>query len=397
MNDPHGYDLSRRKDLLAIASRMAVKLAGESGAIEENRFLPQEIATEMADAGLYRMLTPAIYGGYEVDVHTFIEVIELLSRSNASAGWCAFISCTSATIGAYLPAEEARQVFANPGVKCAGVFAPRGRAVRVTRDGIDGFLVNGRWPWGSGSRNADYITGGCLVMDAEGKPETTGNGTPNVRSMLFGADQIDIFDTWHTMGLCGTGSNDYSVKDLFVPVTRSAALLTDTPLATPLYKFPIFGLLGVGIASVALGIARSAMDEVMALANQKTPQGSAKLLAERASTQEHAARSEARWQAARAFLLNAVDEAWDAAMKSEISLQQRWNIRLATTYAVEEAAEIVSRMHRIAGGSAIFDTSPLQRCLRDVHVATQHMMVSESTYELVGRLLLGMPTNTSML
>ncbi len=397
MKTSHGYDLSQRKELLAIASRMAGKLADSSAAIEENRFLPHAIADELANAGLYRMLTPEVYGGHEIDVHTFIEVIELLAYSNASAGWCTFISCTSATIGAYLPADAAKQIFSDPNVKCAGVFAPRGQAVRVIRDGVEGFVVNGRWPWGSGSKNADFITGGCLVLDANGKPETTKSGTPNVRSMLFSADQVEIFDTWHTMGLRGTGSNEYGVTDLFIPTSRSAALLTDTPLATPLYQFPIFGLLGIGIASVALGIARSAMDQVLALANQKVPQGSSRLLAERASTQEHLARSEARWQAARAFLLNAVDEAWDAAVESEISLQLRANIRLATTYAVEEAAEIVSRMHKTAGGSAIFDSSPIQRCLRDVHVATQHMMVSESTYELVGRLLLDLPTNFSML
>jgi indole-3-acetate monooxygenase len=266
------------------------------------------------------------------------------------------------------------------------------------RDGVAGYEVNGSWPWGSGSRNADYISGGCFVLNADGQPEMAAPGTPNVRSMLFEASQVDIKDSWRVLGLRGTGSNEFTVRNVFVPATRSAALMTDTPLPNPLYKFPVFGLLGVGIASVALGVARLAIDSLIQLATEKTPQGSARLLAERMSTQEHVARSEARLRAARAFLLDAVETAWRASSGTEpMSAEHRRDIRLATTFAAEEAAEIVTRMHRTAGGSAVYDTSPIQRCLRDVHVATQHMMVSESTYELAGRLFLGLPTNISML
>ena len=384
--------------LMDAAERLAPRLREANAAIESQRFLPQDIATELAAAGLYRMLTPAALGGYEVDVHTFIIVIERLARADASAAWCTFISCTSAIIGAYLPEAEARVVFANPEVKCAGVFAPKGKASRTLRNGVEGFIVSGRWPWGSGCRNADFLTGGCLVMDADGKPETLPGGIPNVYSMLFSAEQVEIHDTWHALGLRGTGSNEFAVRELFVPATRSAALMTDTPLPGPLYRFPLFGLLGVGIAAVALGVARLAIDSLIELATQKTRQGSARVLAERASTQEHVARSEARWQAARAFLLHAVDAAWIAAVETgQISITHKRDIRLATTFATEEAAVVVNRMHTTAGGSSVFDASPIQRCLRDVHVATQHMMVGESTYELTGRLLLGLPTNVAML
>ncbi|WP_394830101.1 acyl-CoA dehydrogenase family protein [Pendulispora rubella] len=397
-NDSEVAGRSRRQQLMDTAERLAPRLREANAAIERQRFLPQDIATELAAAGLYRMLTPAALGGYEVDVHTFVLVIERLARADASAAWCTFISCTSAIVGAYLPQAEARVLFASPEVKCAGVFAPRGQASRTTRNGVEGFLVNGRWPWGSGCRNADVLTGGCLVLDADGKPEMLSGGTPNVRSMVFSADQVEIHDTWHALGLKGTGSNDFAVHELFVPAARSAALMADTPLPGPLYRFPLFGLLGLGIAAVALGVARLAIDSLVELATQKTPQGSTRLLAERASTQEHVARSEARLRASRALLLQAVDAAWTAAVETgRISTEHRRDIRLATTFATEEAAAVVNRMHTTAGGTAVFEASPIQRCLRDVHVATQHMMVGESTYEVTGRLLLGLPTNVAML
>ncbi|MEQ5843735.1 acyl-CoA dehydrogenase family protein [Paraburkholderia acidicola] len=394
----HGDDLSTRRHLLAVADQMAEGLQTANAAIEAQRHLPQKIAQSLADAGLYRMFTPRHLGGHEVDVHTFVLVIERLARADASAAWCTFISCTSAIIAGYLPEAEAQLIFHKPDLKLAGVFAPRGRARPLVRDGVAGYLVSGSWPWGSGSRNADYVSGGCLVMDAAGKPELLADGTPNVRSMLFDATEVEFTDNWHVMGLRGTGSNEFAVHEVFVPATRSVALMSDVPLPKPLYKFPVFGLLGVGIASVALGVARLAIDSLVELATEKTPQGSSRLLADRASTQEHVARSEARLRAARAYLLDAVDAAWEASLQpGPISIDLRRDIRLSTTFATEEAAAVVDRMHRMAGGSAVYESSPLQRCLRDVHVATQHIMVSESTYEVAGRLFLRLPTNISMI
>lgn len=391
-------NLSLRSQLLATADALASALTTAHAECETLRHLPQHTAQALADAGLYRMFTPQRLGGFEVDVNTFVQVIERLARANPSAAWCTFIACTSAIVAGYLPDAETRHIFKQPDVKLSGVFAPRGRATATERDGVSGYLISGSWPWGSGSRNADYISGGCLVMDAHGKAEVTSSGMPNVRLAVFEANQVTLIDNWHVMGLRGSGSNEFEVRDVFVPATRTVSLLTDTPCDGALYKFPVFCLLAVGIASVALGIARQAIDGLVELANEKTPQGSARLLAERTATQEHVARSEARLRAATALLLNAVDTAWQASLGPEpISTEHKRDIRLATTFATEEAAAIVDRMHRTAGGSSVFESSVLAHCLRDVHVATQHMMVSDATYEVVGRLFLGLPTNVAML
>jgi alkylation response protein AidB-like acyl-CoA dehydrogenase len=385
-------------DLLDKAEDAARFLHGKSDAIEKNRRVPDEIARHLARQGLYRLLTPAQYGGFETSVETYLRVVERLAMADAAVAWCVFVGNTSTLVGAYLRADEAQRLFADPDLIMAGVFAPRGTAKAAVQDGVDGYQVSGRWSWGSGAHNAQFISGGCLVMGNDGKPEALPDGTPIVRSMVFPMAQVTLHDTWHVAGLCGTGSGDFEVRDVFVPRQRSLSLMADMPLKRPLYQFPVFGLLGIGIAGVALGIARVALDSLLDLAGRKTPQGSAKPLAQRPATQQEVARAEATLRSARSYLFEVIAAAQqDAAGGNAIPVERRRDIRLATTHATHAAAGVVQRMYLLAGGSAVFLSSPLQRCLRDVNVATQHMMVSEATFELAGRVFLGLPTNAAML
>ena len=223
-------------------------------------------------------------------------------------------------------------------------------------------------------------------------------GIPQSRMMIFEADQVHLHDTWDVSGLCGTGSTDFEVTDLFVPASRAVSLVSDKPLPCPLYCFPTFGLLGIGIAAVSLGLARGAIDGLVDLAGGKTPQGSSKPLALRAKAHLDVSEAEALTRSGRAYLMEAIDAAWDAATRNgEITVAHRRDLRLATTHAVRSATKAVDLMYTLAGGSSVYRSSALQRQFRDVHVATQHMMVSDATYELTGRLLLGVPTNTAML
>jgi|TARA_Y100000296_G_C5178172_1_gene261434 alkylation response protein AidB-like acyl-CoA dehydrogenase len=390
--------VSQRDILLATADAAASRFAMRVEEIEANSYLPQDIADDLASAGLYRLLTPVEYGGLEISVELFVEIIERLAQTDASAAWCTFISCTSCVLAGYLDPAVSEQLYGKPDLKAAGVFAPRGKAIRETRDGQPGFRVSGRWFWGSATKNADVIQGGCLVLDADGKPELLPGGRPRVQSILFDRSQVTHLNNWDAFGLLGSGSGEFEVDDVFVPEAYSACLMADRPLDRPLYRFPVFGLLGIGIGAVALGVGRHAMDTLIDLAGDKTPQSSSKTLAMRASTQQAVARAEASWRSARAFMLDAVRAGWHEAEKTgEIAVNTRRDIRLATTHAVHSAQEIVSTMYRLGGGNAIFAQSPLQRCLRDIHVITQHFMVSDSTYELTGRLLLGLDTDITML
>ena len=376
------------------ARALAPRIRQAADQIERDRRLPAELVQALAAAGIFRMCLPRTLGGDEVDPATMIRAIEALAEADGSAGWSAMIGTTSGVVSAYLPEDAAREIYASSAeVVTGGVFAAHGRATVV--DG--GYRVTGRWPFASGCEHCTWLMGGCLLLDG-GAPRLLPGGMPDARMMLFPAAEARILDTWTVSGLRGTGSHDVAVEDVFVPASRSVSLLTDRPRhAAPLYAFPVFGLLALGIAAVALGVARGAIDALTCLAAAKTPTGSRRLLAERPLVQMQIAEAEALLGAARAFLFDTVAGAWDAARRGEIGRRERALVRLAATHATANAARAVDLMYHAGGGSVVYATSPLQRQFRDMHVVTQHMMVAPPTYELVGRVLLGVDADTSML
>jgi alkylation response protein AidB-like acyl-CoA dehydrogenase len=238
------------------------------------------------------------------------------------------------------------------------------------------------------------------VLDGE-TPRTGPGGRPDVTLAVFPAGSADVIDTWSVTGLRGTGSHDMAVRDLAVPPGFSASLISGQPRERgPLYAFPPFGLLAASIAAVGLGIARGALDDLAELAGVKTPTLSSRRLAERTATQAGVARAEAGWRAARTSLHAAIGDAWAeavAARAPRVGVEARTGLRLAATHAMEASAGVVDVAYNLAGGSAIYETSPLQRRFRDVHAATQHMLVGPATWELTGRALLGLEVDDSQL
>lgn len=380
-------------DVVEVARGFGPVLLERADEIEAARRLPEDLARSFAEAGLCRLLVPEYVGGLEVSPGEMLGAVEALAEADGSAAWCVFIYATTGSLLAYLEPEHAKAVFGTPETILAGVFAPLGQAVAEP----DGFRVTGRWQWGSGTQNADWILGGCRVI-RDGEMEKAPGGAPLPRHMLARAGEVRFFDTWNVSGLCGTGSTDFAMEEVWVPVGHSASLFLDRPLERPLYSFPNFSLLALGIAGVALGLARAAIEELVDLAGGKTPQGSSRSLANRPHTQAELAQGEAGLRGARAFLQEAIDAAWESArLDGGIPVDQKRDLRLATTWATRSAAGTVDRMYELGGGSSVHRSSRLQRLFRDVHVATQHMMVAPSTYELTGRLLLGLPTDTTFL
>lgn len=376
---------------LALAPR-ARELADET---ERGRRLPLELVESFTKSGIFRMLVPKSLGGEEVEISVMIGAIEALSRGDGSAGWCAMIGATSGVTAAYLPVDHAREIYGrDPSLVTGGVFAPHGRALVV--DG--GYRVSGRWPFASGCEHCAWLMAGSVVVE-NGKPRMLESGAPDSRLVFFPRTQAKILDTWNVSGLRGTGSHDLEVSEVFVPAGRSVSLMTDRPReGGPLYRFPVFGLLALGGAAVALGIARAAIDELRALAIAKVPTAGRKRLSERGVVQVEMAKAEALLGSARAFLFEAVGEAWsEAASGNDISIERRARLRLAATHATMTSAKVVDLMYDAGGGTAIYASSPLQRLFRDVHVVTQHMMVAPATLELIGRVLFGIETDTAML
>lgn len=385
-------------DILAVADAFSDELAQRAAEVEANRFLPQDLAAKFAEAGFYRLCIPEACGGLEANPRFLVEVVERLARGDASPAWCVMIGATTGLLAGFMPPGEAQAVFGAPDVISAGVFAPRGKAVREVRDGVEGYRATGCWQWGSGSRNATWIAGGCLIMGEDGKPETAPEGVPQNRMLIFPKNEVTLLDTWDVSGLNGTGSTDFEVSDVFVPASQAISLISDKPLARPLYAFPTFGLLSIGIAGVALGAARGAIDDLVGTATAKKPQGSSKTLAERAKAHLDVSEAEALTRSARAYLYEAIDAAWEAATQhGEITEAHRRDLRHASVHAVKSAGRTIDLMYTLAGGSSVYRSHALQRRFRDIHVATQHAMVADATYELTGRLFLGVPTNTAML
>jgi alkylation response protein AidB-like acyl-CoA dehydrogenase len=375
---------------VAAAHALAPTIAARAADTEAARRLPADLAADMAAAGLFRLTIPKSLGGHEALAQTFFDTLEILGRADAATGWCAMIANTTALASAWLPTPHATEVFGNPLGISGGVFAPMGKAVA---DGDD-FVVAGRWAWASGSANCGWLTGGALIFD-DGKLRTLANGAPDHRMMFFRREEVELIDTWDASGMRGTGSGDMSVSNVRVPRARSVSFLTDTPTETgPLYAFPPFGLLALGIAAVAAGNARAALDDLKTLAMTKKGAGSSRTLAERGTVQAEFAQSETRLEAGRALVTREIATAWARAERGEaFDAPLRARLRAAATHLVRTASDVVRSAYDMAGGTAVYSIHPLQRRLRDAHVATQHMMVGPPTWELVGRVMLGMPTD----
>jgi alkylation response protein AidB-like acyl-CoA dehydrogenase len=377
------------------ATALAPGIRAAADRIERDRRIPAELVRALADAGIFRLCVPRALGGVEADPATMIRAIETLARADGSAGWSAMIGATSGVASAYLPEAAAREIYGSSrDVISGGAFAPHGTAVPSE----NGYRVTGRWPFASGCEHCTWLMGGSVIQD-RGRPRLLPSGMPDSRLMLFPASAARVVDTWTVAGLRGTGSHDIAVEDLFVPASHTFSLVADRPRERgPLYAFPVFGLLALGIAAVALGVARAAIDELSQLARGKRPTGSHRLLAERPTVQAQVAEAEAVLGAARAFVFETVGAAWERAQAvGAIDLTERARLRLAATQATLAAVRATDLMYTAGGGTAVYATSPLQRHFRDVHVVTQHIMVAPATLELAGRILLGVEADTSML
>jgi len=381
--------------LLKVAQSFAPRIRLVYEQIEADRRLPPALVKSLANAGLFRMLIPQSLGGLEIDAITMLEVFEEMAKVDGSVGWCTMIGATGGLVSAYLPDPIARTIYASdPHVITGGALAPTGKAMAV--DG--GYRVTGRWQFNSGCQHCSWLMGTCIIFDGD-TPRKGKNGEPIATMMIFPATDVEIIDTWVVSGLRGSGSHDIVADDIFVPDGYHASLISDRPFHHgPLYRFPMFGLLAASVASVALGMARGAINTLRDLAPKKRLTTTRKRMAEREVVQMQVAQAEGLLRSGRAFLFETAQQVWNDLLAQETSsLEQRALLRLAATQAATHAAQAIDLMYHAAGSSAIWAHSPLQRHFRDVHVVTQHAILSAPVYEMTGRVFMGQPTETAML
>lgn len=379
--------------LLSIVEDLVPLVREHANEGEKERQLPKALVKAFKETGVFRMCRPKALGGLEVDPLTVIQVCERLSWADGAAGWCAMISGGGSIFAGILSAQGGAEIFSSPDVVQNGSFALTGQAREV--DG--GYKISGRWSFMSGSNYADWFGGNCVVFDGA-TPRMTAAG-PEVVVASWRASDSRIIDTWDAAGLRGSGSHDVEVKNLFVPTSQAVRFPPAGPTHPgPLYAFPFFGFLAMSIASTALGIGRAAIDELTDVAKVKTPFGMMSSLATRPSAQIAVAEADGALRAARAFMIDATERAWARAVdRVQLSVEDRYMLRLAATNATQAAARAVDLTYTAGGGSALYSRSRLQRCFRDIHAITQHATVASHTNELLGQIKLGVASDAPLL
>ncbi len=392
MNETHdnAFDAAngnRRNALIDAAISLLPEIRDMADEIDEARRLPDRLVDKLADAGFFRMMVGRELGGLEADPLTAVRVVEALSSASPSVGWVVMIiACTNFWTARVLPDEAVKEVF-TPGspVNVAGTLVPYGRAVKA--DG--GWRVSGQWPFGSGCHLAHWMASGSWLYDGQ-EPITEDDGAPAWRVFHTQITDCRILDTWHTTGLRGTGSHDYTMDEIFVPdrlVTRHSL---QAPSLRPDRHYAYSAVVIPVMAAVSLGAARGSVDGLIELFGRQMDQHSIRPATSRFDKQADLGAAEALVGSARAYLYDVLAQVWVKVTTGEpLTSELRGRFRLACTTAVTSSVAAVNLVYGAGGSSSIYVSSPLERLFRDVRTAAAHVANRPSTLADGGALLLG--------
>lgn len=373
--------------ILANARALAPQVAARSGEIEALRRLPADLVAALRSAGLFRMGRSRAKGGPQMTLPQHLEAIEAIAEADPSVGWCVKIGTDSGIIAELLTPAASARLLPEPDMVTAGQFtAGRGR-LQATEGG---YLLTGRFPFGSGINHADVVMSGATLFDRGGAPVTGPGGLPESRLAFCRADELVIEDTWHTHGLRGSGSTHYRAEAVFIP--EDQALRIDESLfegREPLYSSGFNWV--TTMAAVPLGTARRALDEAKALIAERVggipPQPMARL----PHVQETIAEGETRYGAARAFLYAAADAFWGELERGTPAVETKGRLALANVNCFRMAAEVTRQLFDLIGANAVFEGQPLERLARDALTLNQHMIIARPAFASYGAMMLGQP------
>jgi indole-3-acetate monooxygenase len=382
-------------DYLRRARELGPELDAAAEEIERRRELPEAIVEALVERGLFRLLLPRSRGGAELRPAAYVSVIEEVAKHDASVAWCLGQACGCTMTSAYLDPAVAREIFG--GKRGIVAWGPPGPAEARAVPG--GYRLTGTWSFASGSHHATWLGAHVAILDQNGAPQLRPDGAPVMRTLLFPKASASFTDIWQVIGLCGTGSDSYTVADLFVPekytVSRENAAKPREPGL--LYAFSSSNIYASGFAGVALGIARSALDAFVELARDKIPRGAKRTLRDNNVVQAQVSQSEARLCGARAFLLGSLDEIWrEVSGSGRLAADHNTTIRLASTWAIHQARDVVDMAYHAAGATAIFKSNPFERRFRDIHTVIQQYQGRQAHFETVGQALLGLEPEGAM-
>ena len=378
------------------ARAIAPIIAEESEAMHRAGRMTARAHQAIVDADLFRVCGPRSVGGEECALGDAAAVAEVLGGADCSTGWL-FVqaNATIANFGPRLDAETAAEVYPGPASVVAAGF-PVGPTRADVVDG--GYLVSGRWAFGSGSLHAGWFDARVTVYE-RGERLTTGSGLFGLMSCLVPRDEVTLVDTWDVAGMRGTGSQTYCVEQVFVPERRAVPMwqmANGTDVAA--FRIPALTAAHVGFAGLALGAATSALTWFTALARDKTAAQSRTPLRDQGTTHRVIAHSHARLRAASAYrdwVVGLLEDA--AASEAGVTVAERAEARLAVTSIVDTALAVTEDVYRVAGTTGIFQSCPLQRIFTDLHVMSQQLFARPTHYENVGRYLLGVEYDRSLM
>ncbi len=360
-------------------------IIGEADEIERTRRLTPKVTSALIENELYRALLPRSVGGHEVPLETFMQMQEEIAKADASTAWCLGQCSVCAMTAAYLEPDAANEIFNTPpGILAWGAINHEVKAVP------GGYMANARWEFASGSRQASWLGSHVRVVEADGSPRRKKDGAPEIRTILFPVTSATMYDVWDVIGLKGTGTDSYSVENLFVP--EKFAALRDDPNAVrekgPLYKLTTNAVFSMGFAATSLGVARATLDAATDLARAKIPQG-LPAMRENNAVQGVIGRTEATLRAARAYLYSTAAEVWrDLEAGASVTEAHRIAIRIAATWTIHQSASVVDTAYHMSGATAVFARNPFERRFRDMHAIAQQIQARDSHYEDAGKAIL---------
>jgi len=360
-------------------------IIGEADEIERTRRLTPKVTSALIENELYRALLPRSVGGHEVPLETFMQMQEEIAKADASTAWCLGQCSVCAMTAAYLEPDAANEIFNTPpGILAWGAINHEVKAVP------GGYMANARWEFASGSRQASWLGSHVRVVEADGSPRRKKDGAPEIRTILFPVTSATMYDVWDVIGLKGTGTDSYSVENLFVP--EKFAALRDDPNAVrekgPLYKLTTNAVFSMGFAATSLGVARATLDAATDLARAKIPQGLS-AMRENNAVQGVIGRTEATLRAARAYLYSTAAEVWrDLEAGASVTEAHRIAIRIAATWTIHQSASVVDTAYHMSGATAVFARNPFERRFRDMHAIAQQIQARDTHYEDVGKAIL---------
>jgi len=381
------YLSAKGADYLQRARELGPAIDAAADEIDRSRDLPRSLFAALVERGFFKLVQPVAYGGAERDSPCLIQVVEEMGRHDASTAWCVGQTNICGLTSAYLHPDVVREIFGTGTGVLAWGPGP-GHATAVP----GGYRVSGKFDFASGSRLATWLGAHVPVIEPDGSKRPGTDGKPVTYTMFFPKSRAEVRDTWHTMGLRGTGSDSYTVTDLFVPETHTMARTTEVKprVNGRLYVFTPSTFYATCFAGIALGIARSVMTAFVAEASGTVPRGGSRSRAENNVIQAHVGLGEARLRAARTYLLASVAEIWDAVQdRDPLSLDELVTLRLCSTHAIQTSREVVATLYAAAGALAIFNARPFERRFRDIHTVTQQIQGHPEHFETVGQVLLG--------